>query len=169
MDIKHGASLCCEAGRVHINKRGGGIKVISLEKAKALKEAGLLWEPCFGEWVHVDGENKMVVHVCEGDFGDYKDIRCLSPFTGIAKGLRDLECIWLPSLSQELAEIGKRGWDVERLQIKGGKTFILLHRTRGDHIPADWSPYFSDATPEDATADALLYLLKQEDGGNENA
>ena len=125
--------------------------MISLEKAKELKEAGLLWEPCFGEWVHVDGENKMIVHVCEGEFGDYKDIRCLSPFTGIAKGLRDLECVWLPSLSQLLTEIEKRG---------------CSYQIDGKNSPSDNDgmsiKLFKAESPEDAAADALIWLLGQE-------
>jgi len=131
--------------------------VISLEKAKCLKEAGLLWEPCFGEWVHVDGENKMIVHVCEGEFGDYKDIRCLSPFTGIAKGLRDLECVWLPSLSQLLTEIEKRGCSY---QIDGKNSPSDKYRvcvTDGMSIKL-----FKAESPEDAAADALIWLLGQE-------
>ncbi|MCK9326534.1 MAG: hypothetical protein M0P69_13670 [Bacteroidales bacterium] len=129
--------------------------MISLEKAKALKEAGLLWEPCFGEWVHVDGENKMIVHVCEGEFGDYKDIRYLSPFTGIAKGLRGLECVWLPSLSQLLAEIKKQGKTVKRL-------WQIIHQEPWYINLWSMDRGFNGDTPEDAAAAALLWLLGQE-------
>ena len=139
--------------------------MISLEKAKELKEAGLVWKPYFGDFLYADEESKMVGGLCVGEIeiGEHKNLICQNPLTGITRGIKDSEhIVWFPRLDQILEEIKKRGWDVERLQIKGGKTFILLHRTRGDHIPADWSPYFSAATPEDAVADALLCLLKQE-------
>lgn len=131
--------------------------MISLEKAKCLKEAGLLWEPCFGEWVHVDGENKMIVHVCEGEFGDYKDIRCLSPFTGIAKGLRDLECVWLPSLSQLLAKIDTSGYTYFLYKRTGDGRASMVIWTGAGEVFDKWS-----TTPEDAAADALIWLLGQE-------
>ena len=129
--------------------------MISLEKAKELKEAGLLWEPCFGEWVHVDGENKMIVHVCEGEFGEYKDIRCLSPFTGIAKGLRDADCVLLPRLDQLLAEIRKYS--------KFAKITWLVMNKKWDCV-VDGREQFLAEVPEDAAADALLWMVNQEAG-----
>ncbi len=67
---------------------------------------------------------------------------------------------WLPSLSQLLDEIKGLGWDVERMQVKGGKTSILLHRTNGEHIDDDWSPYFEADTTDDAAALSLLWILE---------
>lgn len=67
---------------------------------------------------------------------------------------------WLPSLSQLLDEIKGLGWDVERMQVKGGKTSVLLHRTNGEHIDADWSPYFEADTTDDAAALSLLWILE---------
>lgn len=127
--------------------------MLSPDKATALKSAGLLWEPYFGEWVFVEGERRMVVWVCEGEFGDYKDIRCLSPMTGVSKGITNLDCAWLPRLDQLLSEIERR------------KYLWNLDHTAGRYLCriGEWHmrQCFWGYSPEDAAADALLYILKK--------
>lgn len=128
--------------------------MISLEKARKLKELGLLWGPCFGDWVYIDGEKKMVTHVCEGEFGGYKDIRCLSPVLGVSKGIRNLEFIWLPSLSQLLESVNASKYPIKRLYYFQGRWTVNL-----------WvavAQSFQGETPEDAVAEARIWILAQE-------
>lgn len=140
----------------------GGDCVISLVKAKRLKELGLKWKPKIGDAYILHGLDGESVLLIDGTNGSGKD-----ESTKSTKSLNRIDpesLTWLPSLSQLLAEIANKGWDVGRLMIHGGgvKSELLLRRTDGEHIAADWSPWFTTSTPEDAAASALIWILEQE-------
>jgi len=121
--------------------------MISLEKAKALKEAGLRWEPKrfdWGFWVKAELPIPQLV-IYDPD----------------PKTVNTKDSIWLPRLDQLLAEIRKRGWvwilycgnDGIEVEIETYNPETPLH-LRYKCIKAD--------TPEDAAAEALLWIMKEE-------
>jgi hypothetical protein len=114
----------------------GGVKMISLEKARALKDAGLEWEPGFGDIAWDNDENAEAV------------------IFRVNNGIYLGDAVWLPRLGQLLAEIRK-------------------HRNCALYVFEDWfevelpkidldSNCFKSDTPEDAAADALLWILTQQ-------
>jgi hypothetical protein len=124
--------------------------MISLEKARALKEAGLEWDLQEGDWfsepTFAGGRTDTLFgQGFEWDDDDDKN---------------NEDHVWLPRLDQLLAEIEKRGWMWDLRQwSEPGKYVIFI--TRQEKFERYHS--VSDA-PEDAAADALLYLLGQEAG-----
>ena len=119
--------------------------MISLEKAKALKEAGLLWEPQRGDlYYYPNGEFSGTLIVMG------------SPPEWTIKLESVFEQTWLPSLSQLLAEIERREWNW--LLENNGEIEIW------DDNPNILRKYFDFTadTPADAAADALLWVLGQE-------
>ena len=132
--------------------------MISLDKAMELKEAGLAWEPKFGDVV--------IMLIRDVKFGDSVPARKerLLVVDGDNIGFNSHKgwhehrnIIWLPSLSQLLAEIGARGWHY----IFNGKNTIS--EQYGIVIANDdMFKTFEADTPEDACANALLWILKEE-------
>jgi hypothetical protein len=137
--------------------------MISLDKAKALKEAGLKWEP--QEWdlyldapVMIDGRARYLGGHCI----DYTPSN-LRPMPEVVINAR----IWLPSLSQLLAEIKKHSgcalyvFDSGLRVLKKGAYEIELPKVGIDTC------CFRAHAPEDAAADALLWILGQVGEGND--
>ena len=98
--------------------------MISFEKAKALKEAGLKQEPKKGD--------------------------CMSSGD-----------MWLPRLDQLLAEIERRGY-AWSLKLLNRPQYRVILYPKGLAPGGNGSSIFTADTPEDAAADALLLILKQE-------
>jgi hypothetical protein len=113
--------------------------MISLETAKALKEAGLEWKPRkFDSYFHPNLRNALIndPHV---------------PKCGIKP-----ELIFAPRLDQLLKEIEKRGYFMDLLgPYNTGEWRIILGGSVSD-------PHFYADTPEEATAQALLWILRKE-------
>ena len=116
--------------------------MISLEKAKALKEAGLTWEPqegdCISElWNRGVGEYRKIKYLNSDDIEEYEE--CYG-------------ALWLPSLSQLLAEIERWGYDYD------------ISRVKASNRPYGISVYSIirclNSNIEDAAADALLWIIE---------
>ena len=114
--------------------------MISLEKAKALKEAGLPWEPKRGDKYQFFGVSdvsimdRQIIVNPEADF-----------------------LTWLPSLSQLLAKIDTSGYTYSLYKRTGDGRASMVLWTGAGEVFDKWS-----TTPEDAAADALIWLLGQE-------
>ena len=129
--------------------------MISLEKAKALKEAGLRWEPKRFD-LFTDGTKTWEVLEAYTGEGDIRWIRGIGGWVTYGKNFT-----FLPRLDQLLGEIRKRGWvwilycgnDGIEVEIETYNPETPLH-LRYKCIKAD--------TPEDAVAEALLWILKEE-------
>ncbi len=160
--------------------------MISLETAQKLKDAGLRWEPkegdcwCNGMWMAINYYLELV--------------------TGHL--LVKKEAIWLPRLDQLLAEIEKRGFDIDLMhfatnsentsqvddppwscevnrfigweQLDNGQPKLIIHGKDGSdrevNVHGPWqenrlNKYFDADSPEEAAAQALLWILKE--GKNE--
>lgn len=123
--------------------------MISLELAKKLKAAGLKWEPKQGD--------------CYWDV-DYKKVR----HTGRPGKLLWVSWhIWLPSLSQLLAEIEARDyqWNLckNTMRFKNGYYDIAIYQ---GGIPWAYHTPFAVDTPAEAAGQALLWILEQEGSQN---
>ena len=117
--------------------------MISIEKARELKEAGLKWVPMAGDsWTYINMDMVTVIN-------------CLYDFECEVRDTSD--CLFIPSLSQLLAEIEARGWHY----IFNGKNTIS--EQYGIVIANDdMFKTFEADTPEEACADALLWILEQQ-------
>lgn len=128
--------------------------MLRLETAKALKEAGLKWEPEIGDnFKAYNGIIQMAIKrnadVVETNFGRFP------------KETMRADSIWLPRLDQLLADIEVRGWtwvlyapnDEGKCGIDIGKETLCRSNllAMGD-------------SPEEAAAQALLWILRQEKG-----
>lgn len=132
--------------------------MLSIEKAKALKEAGLLreWEP--GDffvlgWGADEAEPEVQV--------------CHEGYSGRFYG--DEEDIWLPSLSQLLEEIKARGytWEMGTGMVHGGPLDPVM-RQAGYWCEAFLGNKLAHRvtraeTPEDAAAGVLLAILRRDE------
>ena len=133
--------------------------MISLKTARKLKEAGLKWEPQAGDMYHweslTDGWEMRTVQECEIVNALYEIIELIT----------EGEWLFAPRLDQMLAEIEKRGWEWELgiLTLNDGRTYMIdvaleeLIKTESE----EWKSFVADS-PEEATAQALLWILKQE-------
>ena len=126
--------------------------MISIEKAQALKEAGL--------------KHKTTV-VGDRFYSEYQE--CIVMVLG-ERDMADAD-VWHPTLAQLLAEVEARGYTELSLSTinksKKGYVFELLgqgllpSKVVGSYYYAQY-PTFTAAVPEDAAADALLWILKEE-------
>lgn len=119
--------------------------MLSLEICQKLKDAGLQWEPKEGDYVRYFDGNLISILTC-GDvaFEDLKD------------------CIFAPRLDQLLAEIEKRGYEHHKLEYwrdkpDNHKHWFLLW------ADGHWQE-FKTGTPDDAAAEALLWILQRKEG-----
>ena len=116
--------------------------MISMEKARELKSAGLAWVPKQFDFYHnTNNKRDEIVVLNKQAIAD----------TG------KVNLIWFPSLSQLLAEIEARYpylWQVGRRE-SGRYKMVLMDC--GYNVTS-----FEADTPEDACADALLWILKQD-------
>lgn len=122
---------------------------ISLDTARKLKDAGLMWEP---------KENNLVVAL-DSD-GRELAFMVVPPNIVYVNKERNL---WLPHLSQLLAEIEQRGWE---WGLSGDFLGVRVHVTPRD-VDGNWVQgtaqgcYIAD-TPEEAAGKALLWILERE-------
>ncbi len=122
--------------------------MISLEIARKLKEAGLVWEPQKGDLVYHD-EAEESFNITAGDMEDFVQA------TRIDKEYAYSIAIFLPRLDQLLAEIEKLGYkwlaetDTERYFIR----VVEIKKPNNSHV------VFLD-TPEEAAASALLWIYE---------
>lgn len=126
------------------------MKAITLELARKLKEAGLRWEPKRGDWCYLEDagltEPLLVTsYKSKGWVNDEDDI------------------VWLPRLSQLLAEIEKRGyrWDIGNLGGFGdNEEKVCIGLFGWDTRQYVKGQFYAD-TPEDAAGKALLWILER--------
>lgn len=118
----------------------GGEGMISLEKARKLKEAGLVWKARIGDWYYEDA----------GEDSGHFLIDC---YEGTYQIPKHDNMIWLPSLSQLLGELRKHSMFV--------KITWLVMDEKWDCVIDGREQFLAD-TPEDAAAEALIWILGQE-------
>jgi len=128
---------------------GGVENMISLEIARKLKEAGLVWEPQKGDLVYHD-EAEESFNITAGDMEDF--VRA----TRIDKEYAYSIAIFLPRLDQLLAEIRELGYkwfmetDTERYLVR----VVEIKKPNNFHV------VFSDS-PANAAAEALLWIYER--------
>lgn len=122
--------------------------MISLELAKQSKDAGLKWEPKFGDIYYDTEENDKAV------------------ITRVGNGIVFGNPIWLPSLSDILTEMEKRGYIVDLEHIVASSTHYVCQLWEQLKSSA-WNPTFNSVgnTREEATGKALLWVLEKEKEG----
>jgi hypothetical protein len=120
--------------------------MLSLELARKLKDAGLVWEPKRGDWFQ-DGKWEFLFldAVKEETKENYKK-----------------NCTWLPSLSQLLAEIEERGYVYSHLMgpFLYGKYMVEIFKSNGKYLLMDVGGKFYGDTPEEAAGLALHWILR---------
>jgi hypothetical protein len=118
--------------------------MISLELAQKLKAAGLKWEPMAGDsWTYINIWDMVSV------INDLYDFEC---------EVRDNNgCLYLPSLSQLLAEIEARGYDYTLYQRHDSNRASIVIYKIDPEVFNRWA-----VTPEEAAGLALLWILEQE-------
>ena len=161
--------------------------MISLDKAKELREVGLEWEPTNGDFFATDQSfpNIFVIsgshdlhetlggkmwffngHLCSRDGGCQLNETASDCMQAKARTTpKDFEIyhiaefIWLPRLDQLLAEIEQRGyrWTVS---FECGR--YLAAATKISPL-REMPKIIKSDTAEDAAADALLWILRQRD------
>ncbi len=92
--------------------------MISLESAKKLKDAGLKWEPQWGDVFNIpsvfsDGITMLM------DANMIESYRRKEPEDNWPDAI--FRYIWFPRLDQLLAEIEKRGWDIDLMHFAKNK------------------------------------------------
>ncbi len=125
--------------------------MISLSKARQLKSAGLRWRWEHGDFFVIGYEQENPeVRVCTrgGYSGDYHG--------------DEEEDVWFPRLDQLLAEIEGRGYMVWLKRKRNVWTIRLRKQGQG------WGRPFIADVGEDAAADALIWILEQEEDGDGN-
>lgn len=125
--------------------------MLSLETARKLQEAGLKWEPKFGDVYYWSGENWVV------DKFDQRRTQILAQDPDPA--------IFLPQLDQLLAEIEKQEywWDLNHRMVDvDGKNRHKMWVSK-KHRNNTEQRFVLDS-PEEAAAQALLWILGQEKG-----
>ena len=123
--------------------------MISLKLSRELQDAGLKWEPSKGDWFYWENRGKWNLDVLPA-----RDID--------TEFLDDVEVyghVFCPRLDQLLQEIEARGWgwslfrdDVGHIQYH-----INIYNSAGEQHELIWG-----ATPEEAAAQALLWILKEQ-------
>ena len=136
--------------------------MISLEKAKKLKEAGLEWEPQIGDMFYwQNGKDWGIIRLPSEDANNNLD------------EIRDYidEGFWIfaPRLDQLLAEIEKRGysWEMrtvidesQSVRFNAKNIAYWIHVWKTGHI--EWEDGFKRAftSPSNAAASALLWIYE---------
>ena len=137
--------------------------MISLEKAKKLKEAGLGWEPQIGDMFYWQngkdwGIDALTSEDANNNLDEIRDY--------IDEGFR----IFAPRLDQLLAEIEKRGysWEMrtvidesQSVRFNAKNIAYWIHVWKTGHI--EWEDGFKRAftSPSNAAASALLWILER--------
>ncbi len=120
-----------------------------MDKALALKEAGLVWKPQIADWF-ITKSNDALRYVG------------YIPYEKEDQDRMKEDCIWLPRMDQLLVEIEKRVDEISMFLVsKGRGKWVCRTSVYGEYGPKE--NYLSADTPEDAAADALLWILQQGD------
>ena len=127
--------------------------MISIDKAKQLKNLGLIWNPKRGDWHKADYWPKPILFTTDTLRLDDKEIEYI--IENIKN--RDDE-VWLPSLKQMLDKIKEYNW-----------TYALYSEneieieTRIEYVSIiDRHRNFEGEIIEDIVADALIWILQKE-------
>jgi hypothetical protein len=125
--------------------------MISLETAKALKDAGLVWEPKLGDQILNPHYGKPEITMCQN-----------------LPKIMPSYIIWLPRLDQLLAEIGRRGYRYILDSNPDDETNKFLSPTielleKDNTCKFKWWIVFAECadSPDEAAAQALLWILNQ--------
>lgn len=134
--------------------------MLSLELARKLKDVGLVWEPETG-----DGFRNVFMET--DHFITYRNIDRFKSITHIQEYAEKNDFVWLPSLSQLLAEIEGQQFSfaVFAGPFKDGKYQIEICKRSDKYIDLDVGGKFPGDTPEDAAASALIWILEREKDG----
>jgi len=122
--------------------------MISIDKAKQLKELGLKWNPKCGDWYKADYWPTPTLFTTDTLRLDDKEIE------NVIKNVKNN--IWLPSLKQLLDKIKEYNWTYalyseNEIEIETRMEYIsLIDRNRN----------FEGEIIEDIVADALIWILK---------
>jgi len=118
--------------------------MISIDKAKRLKELGLEWNPKLGDWHKADYWPTPTLFTVDTLRLDNKEIGCI-----IEKVRYDENNTWLPSLNQLLDEIEKYQY-----------TFSLVGEKLTLFKKLNLVIQFECDNREDSVADALIWILE---------
>ncbi len=113
--------------------------MISFEKAQALKEAGLTRKAQNGDYFHIGAHQHNPTLCVKGYYVPHDND------------------IWIPRLDQLLKKIEELGylWVLSRYSV------IIALRVDVETEDADLNEMRFEGEPEDAVADALLWILKE--------
>ena len=124
--------------------------MISIDKAKQLKELGLQWNPKCGDWYKTDYWPTPTLLTADTTRMDNKEIN--SRFERINK---DDNTVWLPRLDQLLDEIEKYNYVYSLIKVGGLGKYNMIIKLQGSGS----SSQFYHSIREDAFADALIWIL----------
>ena len=130
--------------------------MLSLELTRKLSAAGLLWIPQDGDQYYYRGGISVWSDQCDYEFALESEIE-----------QRNKSAVWIPPLSQLLAEIEARGyeWEAGVSYTEGGP--MMPGRQKSGYWCEVWKggkriAYGRRDTPEEAAGLALLWILEQE-------
>lgn len=136
--------------------------MISLETARKLKEAGLKWEPQEGDLCY-DTQNERITSITEEDGEFYQKIKDTqaNELVYFRKNT-----IWIPRLDQLLAEIEWYfNWNIGSGEFWPDKPKYCmgLFGEDGQYVKGQ----FYANSPDEAAAQALIWILEQEGQADE--
>lgn len=163
--------------------------MLSLELAKRLKELGLEWEPQRGDWYY---NHHGYVSGTTTTLDLLNEVTVL--IQSISRDYANRTVHFAPRLDQLLAEIEKRGWDIDLMHFAKNRDNTevrddpswscevnkFLRLRQGDdgspklmgtdhevNVNGPWqeerlNEFFDTDSPEEATAQALIWILEQE-------
>ena len=124
--------------------------MISIDKAKQLKELRLEWNTKCGDWYKVDYWPTPTLLTADITRMDNEEI--CRRFERISK---DEKTVWLPSLEQMLDEIEKYNYTYSLIKVGGLGKYNMIIKLQGSGS----SSQFYHSIREDAFADALIWIL----------
>lgn len=126
--------------------------MLSLELAKRLKELGLEWEPQRGDWYY---NHHGYVSGTTTTLDLLNEVTVL--IQSISRDYANRTVHFAPRLDQLLAEIEKRGyaWKLEKFHAYNLRRMEIYKVN-------DLLGCFEDNSPEEAAAQALIWILEQE-------
>jgi hypothetical protein len=139
----------------------GGFELINRELAEKLKDAGLEWEPEFGDFAISETCNSQGIAININKYNKSYLLNLL--FDGGFMTENTFNCLWLPRLDQLLAEIGRHGykWDIGDLGGFGEHAdHVCIGLFNGETREYVKGQFYAD-NPEDAAAKALLWILEE--------
>ncbi|HBC94813.1 MAG TPA: hypothetical protein DCZ10_18425 [Pelotomaculum sp.] len=117
--------------------------MLSIEIAKKLKDAGLVWEPAFGDLFYCQDDDrweKSVLAEQDTQEATHQIHECIADW------------VFAPRLEQLLAAIEKRGYKVESMQ----DACYIFHPQKSSR----WQEFLAENRIE-AAAQALLWVLER--------